>query len=114
MSNYYMDLSLIKLTFTPLSCVTPEMSRLIPIVLAARQPEITKHLEQYYCQTENVIESFEWDTSFIFADSSFGGNNQITTLNFRYGNIRFKKRLIFEMNNEKLNGLIYVLENFLE
>ncbi|XP_037731655.1 uncharacterized protein LOC119562532 isoform X2 [Drosophila subpulchrella] len=90
------------------------MSGLVPIVLAARQSEITKHLQQNYSKTESIIESFEWDTSFIFGDSSFGGNiKQITTLNLRFSNLKFQNRLVFEMNNEKLNDIINLLENVL-
>ncbi|XP_070854919.1 uncharacterized protein [Drosophila suzukii] len=113
-SNYYKDLSLAKFTFTPFSCFNPEMSGLVPSVLAARQSEIKKHLEQYYSKTESIIESFEWDTSFIFGDSNFVGNiKQITTLNFSFSNLKLQNRLVFEMNNEKLNDFIHLLETVL-
>ncbi|KAH8350812.1 hypothetical protein KR084_012240, partial [Drosophila pseudotakahashii] len=116
MSSYYKDFSLVKTeNITPFSSFSPEMNRLVPIVLAARQLELSKYLEQYeYSKTENIIESFEWDTRLILGDSSFGGNiHQITILKLSFSHLNPQNRLIFEMSNGKLNDLIYLMEEFL-
>ncbi|XP_070069085.1 uncharacterized protein [Drosophila takahashii] len=114
MSSYFKDFSLVKSeNLTPFFSFSPEMNRLVPIVLAARQLELTKYLEQSeYSKTENIVESFEWDTRLILGDSSFGGNiHQITTLKLCFSHLNPKSRLFFEMSNRKLNDLIYLLED---
>uniref|UniRef100_A0A6P4FMN0 Uncharacterized protein LOC108052734 n=1 Tax=Drosophila rhopaloa TaxID=1041015 RepID=A0A6P4FMN0_DRORH len=116
MSSYYKNFSLEiarNESVTLFSCITPEMSRLIPFVLAARQSEVTRHLEQWEsCKTKNILESFGWETRLILGDSSFGGNvHIITTVNLRYHHLECKNILVFEMNNVKLNDFINILEN---
>ncbi|XP_017126546.1 uncharacterized protein LOC108145553 isoform X1 [Drosophila elegans] len=118
MSSYYKLFSL-EITrcknVTPFTCITPELSRLVPIVLTARLSEVTRHLAQWeFSKTENIVESFGWDTRLILGDSSFGGNfHKITTVNFRYHNINYPNILFFEMNNVKLTDFIILLKNSL-
>ncbi|KAH8240294.1 hypothetical protein KR038_007539, partial [Drosophila bunnanda] len=97
------------------SCINPEMSRLVTTVLAARHPEVTKHVGQWECiKSNNFIESFVWDTRLILGDSNLGGNvYQITTINLSYRHSNTQNRLVFEMNYSRLCNFIDILENSL-
>ncbi|KAH8298299.1 hypothetical protein KR059_011900, partial [Drosophila kikkawai] len=97
------------------SCINPEMSRLVTTVLAARQPEVTKHVGQLeYMKSTNFLESFVWDTRLILGDSNLGGNiYQITTIGLSYRHSNMQNKLLFEMNYKILCDLICLLENSL-
>ncbi|XP_017080077.1 uncharacterized protein LOC108113882 isoform X2 [Drosophila eugracilis] len=111
MSNYYKNFNLLKSeNITTFSYHTLEMSRLMPIVVSARQPELKRHINYWeYSKNHNIVESFGWDARLILGDGSYAQNvNQITTLSLRF--VRFQNGLVLEINNVKLNDLIYLLE----
>ncbi|KAH8272177.1 hypothetical protein KR018_005666 [Drosophila ironensis] len=111
LSRFYRNLAS-KTDEEDFSKLTSQMNQLVPIVLSARQRDITKYLERWEFSKINMfIESFAWETKLILGDSSFGGNiTQKTTLNINYSYLHLKNNLFFEMNMEKLNDFIFLLE----
>ncbi|KAH8246546.1 hypothetical protein KR032_007228, partial [Drosophila birchii] len=95
------------------SCINPEMSKLVTTVLAARQPELVKHVGQWESiKSSNFIQSFVWDTRLILGDSNHGGNvYQITTIDLSYRHSNIQNKLVFEMNYSLLCNFIDLLEN---
>ncbi|XP_017046547.1 uncharacterized protein LOC108091717 isoform X2 [Drosophila ficusphila] len=119
MSKYYKDFTLKtnkrENVIPPPSSITPEMSRLVPIVFAARQLEVTRHFEHWeYSKTQNILEYFGWDTRLILGDSRFGGNfYQQATVNLSFRHLSIENALVFQINTEKLDEIINVLEKSL-
>ncbi|XP_034666820.1 uncharacterized protein LOC117900530 isoform X1 [Drosophila subobscura] len=111
--NYNLDIKRDDSTLFPY--LSPEMNRLVPMVLAARQPEVATHKLDCAKGTMLFMESFSWDTRLILGDSSFGENvHQVTTLNLNCRQNKTKRTIFFEMNKEKLNSFISLLEKILE
>ncbi|XP_022222008.1 uncharacterized protein LOC111073811 isoform X2 [Drosophila obscura] len=111
--NYNFDINRAE-SSTLFSYLSPEMNRLVPIVLAARQPEVVTHKFECSKRTMFFMESFSWDTRLILGDSSFGENvHQVITLNMSCRQNKNKTIVFFEMNKKNINSFICLLENIL-
>ncbi|XP_015044417.1 uncharacterized protein [Drosophila pseudoobscura] len=112
--NYNLDINRAESSIL-FSYFSPEMNRLVPVVFAARQPEVATHKLKCSKDTMFFMESFSWDTRLILGDSRFGENvHQVITLNLSCRQNKTKRIVFFEMNKINLNSFICLLENMLE
>lgn len=99
------------------SFLNQELRQLVPVVLAARLDAVEYALSRWEYLTNSIkcVESFSWDTRLILGESSIRSNvRQVATINLHCRSNLKNETLYFEMDLNKLNAFIEVLENSLK
>uniref|UniRef100_U5EUG8 COMM domain-containing protein n=1 Tax=Corethrella appendiculata TaxID=1370023 RepID=U5EUG8_9DIPT len=99
-----------KLHFSHLSS---ELQNCLVDTINSRRNEIEHYLISEINSRENpVLESFDWDVKWIFGNSQISSlKQQIATIVLNcYNSKQQEKQIIFELNEEKLDKLINVVE----
>lgn len=99
--------------------LTPELQKIIEIVLDTRRSEITRYLiRQINAQDNPLVESFDWDTRLVMGDSSYAHNYRLlTTLTLRLlssGDKKDNSFLHMQMDEKKLNDFIEAIDEALQ
>lgn len=97
------------------SHINSDLQRIVLQVFNARKPEImTFLLQEHNLKQGCLMESFDWNVNLIFGDSSLPTNRRtVGTVAMNCVEGDFNKKVIhFEVEKQRLDELIKVLETF--